>query len=174
MIALLAKLFTSGASLPFVGYGIVAVIVAGVGFWGVESFRISDRDSTIATLHCQIDGPTKTPPCDMAGYIVQIGDLNTSLKNVQTGLTVCNASITGLKTAGDKATADANAQIKAAQGQITDLRKRAAAILAAPRPVIVPLPLVTPGSPASLLTQAQATDLTVCRASDDLILGRVQ
>lgn len=98
--AAIISFFTGG--LPFGGAIVAGLLLAGGAFWTVESGRIAERDSQIASLHCNIDGPTETPPCKTTGYIVLVGRSNAATAQVRDNLKTCQAAVDA-----DKAKIDA-------------------------------------------------------------------
>jgi len=116
------------------GYILIALLVAFAGFAAYEEIRIGARDSEIAALHAQIDGPT--------GYIAQIGRARSDVAVANANIADLTKNVASLNAQIDKLAVDSKAAVdrsRALQGALADAQARAASVaqvLAAQRPQV--------------------------------------
>src|SRR5512135_139830 len=106
-------LLTGG--LPFGGAIVLALAIAFGTFWIVEHERIVSRDTQIADLHCQIDGPTETPKCTQNGFRAQLSRANNNLATANANIKDLTDKQMVLNMQIDKLATDSAAAVKRTQ-----------------------------------------------------------
>lgn len=140
-------LLTGG--LPFGGAILVIIGFAVGGFWLVETERVSSLNGQLAELHCQIDGPTQSPPCTQNGFRAKLSRANANLVQAKANTATVEASLAK----DDAAVAQWKEQAAAAGRQAAQAQAAAALSLAQARSLATKLAAQKPpdGSYADLV-----------------------